>query len=160
MVHPRRLLQRLPPPSPAAPFFENKLKMSVRVLQNVFAVGNCLFGALLLAVYGPTLLHTRAWPPSLEEQVLLLVVGSVLPLAVLALRFPLVAGIAQFSAAFIGNQLLHDAPYPTLRGCSSASMVLAIVILFIAVFRGILEITQEAFGESEDTDERRSAGAA
>jgi hypothetical protein len=39
-------------------------------------------------------------------------------------------------------------------------MVLALALLFVAVFRGILEITQEAFGEAEDTDEKQAAGAA
>jgi hypothetical protein len=134
--------------------------MSVRLLQNIFTAGNCVFGSLLLALYGPTLLHSRSWPPSLEHQVLLLVAASVMPLAVLAVRFPLVAGIAQFSSAFIGNQMLHEAPLPDLRAFSSVSMVLAVAILFIAVFRGILEITQEAFGESEDQDEKRATGAA
>jgi hypothetical protein len=71
-----------------------------------------------------------------------------------------VAGIAQFSSAFIGNQMLHDAPLPDLRAFSSASMVLALAIIFIAVLRGILEITQEAYGEVEDRDEKRATGAA
>ena len=89
--------------------------MGVRILQNVLLAGNCLFGLLLLVLYGPPLLHTRAWPPSLEQEVLVLVAGSVFPLAVMAVRFPLVAGITQFSTAFIGNQLLHEAPLPDLR---------------------------------------------
>ncbi len=134
--------------------------MGVRVVQSVLLAGNCLFGLLLLVLYGPPLLHTRAWPPSLEQEVLLLVAGSVFPLAVLAVRFPLVAGIAQFSTAFIGNQLLHEAPLPDLRICSSASMALALALLFVAVLRGILEITQEAFGEAEEQDEQPAAGAA
>jgi Na+/phosphate symporter len=134
--------------------------MGVRILQNVLLAGNCLFGLLLLVLYGPPLLHTRAWPPSLEQEVLLLVAGSVFPLAVLAVRFPLVAGITQFSTAFIGNQLLHEAPLPDLRVCSSASMALALALLFVAVLRGILEITQEAFGEAEEPDEQQAAGAA
>jgi Na+/phosphate symporter len=134
--------------------------MGVRVLQTVLVAGNCLFGLLLLVLYGPPLLHTRAWPPSIEQEVLLLVAGSVFPLAVLAVRFPLVAGIAQFSTAFIGNQLLHEAPLPDLRICSSASMALALALLFVAVLRGILEITQEAFGEAEEPDEQQAAGAA
>jgi Na+/phosphate symporter len=134
--------------------------MGVRVVQSVLLAGNCLFGLLLLVLYGPPLLHTRAWPPSLEQEVLLLVAGSVFPLAVLAVRFPLVAGIAQFSTAFIGNQLLHEAPLPDLRICSSASMALALALLFVAVLRGILEITQEAFGEAEEQDEQQAADAA
>ena len=134
--------------------------MGVRVVQSVLLAGNCLFGLLLLVLYGPPLLHTRAWPPSLEQEVLLLVAGSVFPLAVLAVRFPLVAGVAQFSTAFIGNQLLHEAPLPDLRMCSSASMALALALLFVAVLRGILEITQEAFGEAEEQDEQQAADAA
>jgi hypothetical protein len=134
--------------------------MSVRLLQSGLAVGNCLFGLLLLALYGPALIHTRAWPPSLEQEVLLLVVGVVVPLAILAVRFPLIAGIAQFSTAFIGNQILHESPLPGLRAFSSASMTIALAILFVAVFAGILEITQEAFGEIEDQDEKQSAEAA
>ncbi|MGD0369792.1 MAG: hypothetical protein ABSA94_20250 [Acidobacteriaceae bacterium] len=134
--------------------------MGVRILQNVLLAGNCLFGLLLLVLYGPPLLHTRAWPPSLEQEVLVLVAGSVFPLAVMAVRFPLVAGIAQFSTAFIGNQLLHEAPLRDLRACSSASMALALALLFVAVLRGILEVTQEAFGEAEEQDEQQAAGAA
>lgn len=134
--------------------------MGVRLLQNVFAAANCFFGFWLLAIYGPALLQLRAWRPGLEEQVLVLVAGAVLPLAILAFRFPLIAGIAQFSAAYIGNQLLHDSPLPDLRSLSSVSMVIALAILFIAVFRGILEITQEAFGEAEDHDQERAARAA
>jgi len=134
--------------------------MGVRILQNVLLAGNCLFGLLLLVLYGPPLLHTRAWPPSLEQEVLVLVAGSVFPLAVMAVRFPLVAGIAQFSTAFIGNQLLHEAPLRDLRACSSASMALALALLFVAVLRGILEVTQEAFGEAEEQDDQQAAGAA
>jgi hypothetical protein len=78
----------------------------------------------------------------------------------MAVRFPLVAGIAQFSTAFIGNQLLHEAPLRDLRACSSASMALALALLFVAVLRGILEVTQEAFGEAEEQDEQQAAGAA
>ena len=136
------------------------LSMGVRLLQNVFAAANCFFGFWLLAIYGPALLQLRAWRPGLEEQVLVLVAGAVLPLAILAFRFPLIAGIAQFSAAYIGNQLLHDSPLPDLRGLSALSMALALAILCVALFRGIFEITQEAFGEAEDTDQRRSDHAA
>lgn len=134
--------------------------MSVRLLQNIVAGSNCLYGLVLAALYGPTLLHSRAWPPTLEQQALLLVAVSVLPLALLAVRFPLVAGIAQFATAFIGNQLLHEAPLPDLRAFSALSMMIALVILFVAVFRGILKITQEAFGQAEDPDEKRATGAA
>jgi uncharacterized membrane protein len=63
-------------------------------------------------------------------------------------------GMAQFSAAYIGNQLLHEAPMRILREFSWVSMGIALAILFLAVFRGILEITQEAFGEAEEADEQ------
>jgi Na+/phosphate symporter len=134
--------------------------MNVRLLQTMVAAGNCLFGLLLLAIYGPALLHSQAWPPSLGQQVLVLVAGSALPLAVLAVRFPVVGGMAQFSAAYIGNQLLHEAPLRVLREFSCVSMGIALAILFLAVFRGILEITQEAFGEAEDSDEQHVMRAA
>jgi hypothetical protein len=138
--------------------------MVLRRVHTVLIAGNCFLGALLLGLYGPILLHTRGWPPSLEQQVLLLVASSVLPLAILAVRFPLVAGIAQFSTAYIGNQLLHDAPLPDLRAFSSISMIAALVILLVALFRGILEITQEAFGEVRDqeidAEEHRATGTA
>jgi hypothetical protein len=134
--------------------------MNVRLLQTMVAAGNCLFGLLLLAIYGPALLHSHAWPPSLGQQVLVLVAGSALPLAVLAVRFPVVGGMAQFSAAYIGNQLLHEAPLHVLREFSCVSMGIALAILFLAVFRCILEITQEAFGEAEDSDEQHVMRAA
>ncbi len=135
-------------------------KMSVRVLQTVCAAGNCVFGLMLLALYGPALMHSRVWPLSLDQQVLILVAGSAFPLAVLAVRFPLVGGMAQFCAAYLGNQLLHEAPLHRLRELSSASMMIALAILFVAVLRGILEITQEAFGEAEEADEQRAVSAA
>jgi len=134
--------------------------MSVRLLQNVVAGGNCFFGILLLAIYGPALEHSQAWPPGLEQQVLLLVAGCVLPLAIVVLRFPVIGGMAQFSAAYIGNQMLHEAPLRVLREFSRISMGIALAILFLAVFRGILEVTQEAFGEVEDTDEEQLMRAA
>ncbi len=140
--------------------FPNRPKMSVRLLQILVTAGNCLFGLLLLAIYGPALLHSHAWPPSLEQQVLILVAGSALPLAVLALRLPVLGGLAQFAAAYIGNQLLHEAPLRVLREFSCISMGIALAILFLAVFRGILEITQEAFGEAEDPDEQQVMRAA
>ena len=138
--------------------------MSVRLLQMMVAAGNCLFGLLLLAIYGPALVHSHAWPPTLGQQVLVLVLvlvaGSAFPLAVLAMRFPVVGGMAQFSAAYIGNQLLHEAPLRVLREFSWVSMGIALAILFLAVFRGILEVTQEAFGEAEEPDEERLMRAA
>ena len=134
--------------------------MVLRRVHTALIGGNCFFGLLLLGLYGPILIHTRAWPPSLAQEALLLVAASVVPFAVLSVRFPLVAGIAQFSTAYIGNQLLREAPLPELRAFSSISMMLALVILAVAVFRGIFEITQEAFGEAEPQEKKRTAGAA
>lgn len=134
--------------------------MSIRGLQNVLGTVNCLLGMALLALYGPSLLHIHAWPVTLVQDVLLLVAGSVLPLALLALRFPLVGGMAQFATAYIGNQLLHEAPLHTLRQFSTVSMIAALVIILLAVSRGILEVTQEAFGEIEDAEEQHAARAA
>ena len=134
--------------------------MVLRRVHTVLIGGNCFLGLLLLALYGPILVHTRAWPPSLVEEALLLVGASVLPFAVLSVRFPLVAGMAQFSTAWVGNQLLREAPLPELRAFSSISMMLALVILGVAVFRGIFEITQEAFGQAEPQKKKPAAGAA
>jgi hypothetical protein len=134
--------------------------MSVRLLQILVAAGNCLFGLLLLAIYGPALVHNHAWPPSLGQQVLVLVAGTALPLAVLAMRFPVIGGMAQFCAAYLGNQLLHEAPLRVLREFSWLSMGMALAVLFLAVFRGILEVTQEAFGETEEAEEQQMMRAA
>ena len=133
--------------------------MTLRILQMVLAVGNCLYGVVLLELYGRTALHIPLWPPSLDQQVLWLVALSVLPIAVIGLRFPLAAGILEFAAAFVGNQLLHDSPFPDLRLVSTISMTIAFIILGLSVFRGIIEVTREAFGEAEDTDERQAHGA-
>lgn len=124
------------------------------------AAGNCLFGLLLLATYGRTLLHGHVWPPSLGQQVLVLVAGTAFPLALVAVRYPVAGGMAQFSAAYIGNQLLHEAPLHALRQFSCVSMGMALAILFLAVLGGILEITQEAFGDVEDADEQPAMRAA
>jgi len=134
--------------------------MVLRRVHTVLIGGNCFLGLLLLGLYGPLLLHTRAWPPSLVQGVLVLIAVPVLPFAVLSMRFPLVAGIAQFSTACIGHQLLREAPLPELRAFSSISMLLALVILAVAVFRGIFAVTREAFGEAEPQDKNRAVGAA
>jgi hypothetical protein len=134
--------------------------MSVRLVQNICVAGNCLFGLLLLTVYGSALVHGHVWPLSLDRQVLFLVAGTAFPLALLAVRFPLLGGMTQFSTAYLGNQILHEAPLHALREFSAASMTVALVIVFVAVLRGILEITQEAFGETEHPDEERVASAA
>lgn len=134
--------------------------MSLRLLQTAVALGNCLYGALLLGLYARAALQPSVWPITLDQQVLWLVAISVLPIAAFGLRFPLAAGIVEFSTAFIGNQMLHDAPFPDLRLVSSISMTIAFVILGLLVFSGILQVTREAFGEAEDQDERQAHGAA
>ena len=134
--------------------------MTLRALQLALAIGNCLYGALLLQMYGRPAFHAPLWPPSLDQQVLWLVAISVLPVAALGLRFPLLAGIFQFSCAFLGSQILHDAPFPDLRLISSISMTIALVALVLAVFRGILQVTREAFGEAEDQDDPQTLTAA
>jgi hypothetical protein len=134
--------------------------MTLRTLQLALSIGNCLYGGLLLDLYARSAFRSPFWPPALDQQVLLLVAISILPIALIGLRFPLIAGILEFSCAFLGNQLLHDAPYPDLRLISSISMAIAIVILGLAVLRGILQVTREAFGESEEQEEHPIHGAA
>jgi len=134
--------------------------MGLRVFQKVLGVANCAYGVLLLSRFGRPLLHLAAWPPTLEQQVILLVAGSVLPIGLIGLRFPLFAGIAEFACAYIGNQMLHEAPLTDLRFFSTISMAAGFTILAFAVFHGILEVTREAFGQTEDTDEKRAQGAA
>lgn len=134
--------------------------MSLRILQTAVAIGNCLYGALLLGLYGRAALHPSLWPLTIDQQVLWLVAIAVLPIAAFGLRFTLAAGILEFATAFVGNQMLHDAPFPDLRLVSSISMTIALVILGLAVFSGILQVTREAFGEAEDQDEQQAHGAA
>lgn len=134
--------------------------MGLRVLQVLLAVGNCLYGGLLLTRYGQPALHPGAWPPALEQQVVLLVAISVLPTALVGLRFPLIAGIVEFASGFIGRQLLHEAPLADLRTFAGISMAVGFAILAVAVLRGIVDVTREAFGEAEDQDEKRARGAA
>lgn len=134
--------------------------MTLRTLQLALSIGNGLYGGLLLDLYARSAFHAPLWPLALDQQVLWLVAISVLPVALIGLRFPLIAGILEFSCAFLGNQMLHDAPYPDLRLISSISMAIAIVILGLAVLRGILQVTREAFGESEEQEEHPIHGAA
>lgn len=123
--------------------------MILRVLQILLAVANCVYGALLLWLYGSLALHLESWPPQAGEQVVLLVALSVLPAALVGLRFPIVGGILEFACAFIGRQLLHDAPLPDLLRYSRISMGVALAVLAIAVLRGITDVTREAFGDED-----------
>lgn len=133
--------------------------MSLRFLQTRLAIGNCVYGGLLLGMYGHEALHPSVWPLTLDQQVLWLVALSVLPIAAFGVWAPLTCGILEFATAFVGNQMLHDAPFPDLRLASSISMTIALVILGLVVFRGILQVTREAFGEAEDPDERQAHAA-
>lgn len=119
--------------------------MALRVLQIGLAGMDCAYGMLLLAGYGHSALHDPA---------LALMVFSVLPASVLAVRFPVPAAIGQFTCAFLGRQLLHNGPWPDLRLCAALSMTLAVAGVAVAVFRGIVEITREAYGETEHEDDR------
>lgn len=118
--------------------------MALRVLQICLAGVDCVYGMLLLAGYGRTAWHQAA---------LALIVFSVLPASVLAVRFSAPAAIGQFACAFLGRQLLNNGPWPDLRLYGALSMTLAVAIVVVAVFRGIVEITREAYGETEHQDD-------
>jgi hypothetical protein len=118
--------------------------MMLRALQICLAGIDCLYGMLLLAGLG-----RHAW----HQAALALIVLSVLPASVLAVRFPVQAAIGQFACAFLGKQFLHNGPWPDLRLYAALSMTLALAIVALAVFRGVLEITREAYGETEHQDD-------
>lgn len=139
---------------------KEKADAGLHALRAIVVVGNLLYGAQLVSVYARAALWPSIWPTTLDQQVVWLVALSVLPLAVLGLWRPLMAGILEFATAFLGNQMLHDAPYPGLRLVSSISMAVALVILGLVVFSGIVQVTREAFGEAEDLDEQQARGAA
>ena len=119
--------------------------MALRVLQSCLAGIDCAYGMLLLAGYG-----RGAW----HQPTLALIVLSVLPASVLAVRFPVPAAVGQFACAFLGRQFLHNGPWPDLRLYAAFSMTLVAAIVAVAVFRGVLEITREAYGETQHQDDR------
>lgn len=119
--------------------------MVLRALQICLAGMDCVYGMLLLAGFG-----RGAW----HQPALALIVLSVLPASVLAVRFPVPAAIGQFACAFLGRQFLHNGPWPDLRLYGALSMTLAVAIVALAVFRGVVEITREAYGEAEHQDDR------
>lgn len=123
--------------------------MSLRTVQILVAVGNCVYGALLLSHYGQAALAMRGWPPTVEHTEILLVAVSVLPFAIISLRFPTIAGILQFACAFIGSQLAHNEPTVALLRDARISMAIAMAILAIASVRGIVAITPELFEATE-----------
>lgn len=108
---------------------------------------------MLLRRYGAGV-WPLVWPPSLEQSVLLLIAGAVLPAALIGLRFPLPAGIFQFACAFIGLQMAHEEVRPNLYQVAHFSMLLAAAILAVKVLRGITEVTEEAFAEGREDSEK------
>lgn len=124
--------------------------MALRALQICLAGMDCVYGMLLLAGYGRSAWQVTAW----QQTALALIVFSVLPASVLAVRFPAPAAIGQFACAFLGRQLLHNGPWPDLRLYAALSMALGVAMVAVAVFRGVVEVTREAYGETEHQDDR------
>lgn len=131
--------------------------MVLRVLQILLAIGNCGYGVLLLQKYGNVAMQIHSWPLTMSQDVILLIAVAVLPSGVVALRFPVVAGIFEFACAFIGLQLLHDKSLVQLKYYSHVTMFLAAGILILAVFRGVSEVTHEAFHKPEEKQRRKKA---
>lgn len=119
--------------------------MALRVLQICLTGIDCAYGMLLLAGFG-----RGAW----HHPALALIVLTVLPASVLAVRFPVRSAIGQFACAFLGRQLLHTGPWPDLRLYAAISMTLAVALVAVAVVRGVVEITREAYGEADHQDDR------
>lgn len=130
--------------------------MALRALQYGLAGMDCLYGGLLLMHYAHGLRPGGSWP----ALPLLLIAVPVLPAAVLSLRSPLVAGVVQFAAAFVGRQLLHNGPWPGLRLAAALSMTWGLALLIVVVFRGIVEVTHEAYGEADHQDDRHQPALA
>ncbi|HEX3660977.1 MAG TPA: hypothetical protein VHU89_06075 [Acidobacteriaceae bacterium] len=124
--------------------------MALRVLQICLAGIDCAYGMLLVAGYGRSAWHMAGW----QQPALALIVFSVLPASVLSVRLSTPAAIGQFACAFLGRQLLHNGPWPDLRLVAALSMTLAVAMVAVAVFRGVVEITREAYGETEHQDDR------
>lgn len=129
--------------------------MVLRMLQILLALGNCGYGLLLLQRYGNVAMQIHSWPLSLNQEVVLLIGISVLPAAVVSLRFPVIAGIFEFACAFIGLQLVHDESLAHLKYFAHISMFVAAGVLVVAVLRGITEVTHEAFHKPEVKEKRR-----
>jgi hypothetical protein len=124
--------------------------MALRALQIFLAGIDCVYGLLLLAGYGRSTWQVTAW----QQPALALIVFSVLPASVLAMRFAAPAAVGQFACAFLGRQLLHNGPWPDLQLYGALSMTLAVAIVTVAVIRGVVEVTREAYGETEHQDDR------
>lgn len=124
--------------------------MALRVLPICLAGMDCAYGMLLMAGYGRSAWHlTGSHQPALA-----LIVLSVLPASVLAVRYPVPSAIGQFACAFLGRQMLHNGPWPDLQLYAAFSMTLAVALVAVAVIRGVVEITREAYGETEHQDDR------
>ncbi len=118
--------------------------MGLRILQILLAAGNCVYGILLFGQY-QNAFEMQKWPPAPDQLAVLLIALTVLPLAIVGLRFPLFAGIFEFACAFIGRQLAHNASPPALMNLAHDSMAIALAMLGLATLRGIIETTREAF---------------
>lgn len=127
--------------------------MNLRTLQGILTIGNGAYGGFLFIVWSGAGLHISTLPPTPDQQAIGLVALSVLPMAIVGFWFPVAAGILEFACAFVGSQLLHDSRLPGLRLVSSVSMTLALIVLGLAVFGSVLQVTREAFGETDDQDE-------
>lgn len=119
--------------------------MSLRRLQILIAIGNCLFGIFLLARFGQTILQIQNWPPAPDQVALVLIAIALLPLAIFGLTFPSIAGVLQFACAFFGSHLAQDGSPATLLLGARISMGIALVILAVTIVRGLIGITPELF---------------
>jgi hypothetical protein len=133
--------------------------MVLRALQILLALGNCGYGLLLLGKYGNTAMQIHSWPLTMNQEVILLIGISVMPAALVGLRWPVIAGIFEFACAFIGLQLVHDESLAHLKYFAHISMFVAAGVLVVAVLRGITEVTHEAFHKPEVKEKRRKAHA-
>jgi len=122
--------------------------MSLRRLQILLAIVNCLFGVFLLARFGQNILGIQSWPPTPGQAALVLVAIALLPLAIFGLTFPSIAGILQFACASIGSHFAQQGSSAALSGLladARISMAMALVILAVAIVRGLIGITPELF---------------
>jgi len=119
--------------------------MNLRRVQILFAIVNCVFGVFLLARFGQSILGIQNWPPSPDQAALALVVIALLPLAIFGLTFPSIAGILQFACASIGSHFAQQGSSVTLLLDARLSMGMALVILAVAIIRGLIGITPELF---------------
>lgn len=127
--------------------------MFLRVFQIIVAIINCLYGLMLLLRYEGAAKQIHNWPLSMDQQVLLLIGICVFPAALIGFRFPIAAGILEFTSAFVGRQLLHMTPYPELLQFSQITRGLALAVLIVALLRGVTSVSREAFAPLEEREE-------